>query len=307
MALAIKYMYYSSEQKYGFIASLIIHLLVFIVFFTFSTYRKNDEIKTYYIEFAQFNEQIPVQTSKSVKPLRQTFSDEPLKNEEIQEPRQIEEILPKEPEPVKHEVKPEPIPEPIKEVEKPRIVEREEAKLVEEKSAIKDIKNKEPESVIRNPSFDSRNTVRVASNPVPKPQSNPVSINQPLIQTQPVRTDNAPPIKTSTSSTTYSSGKPSLIETEFGRSGAPVFLHRQMPVYPMIARKLGKEGKVVLRLHINEKGKLLNVEVVEPAGYGFTESAIEAVKMSTFAPAYDNGINIESKALLTIRFVIKKT
>ncbi|MDP2755431.1 MAG: energy transducer TonB [Nitrospirota bacterium] len=96
------------------------------------------------------------------------------------------------------------------------------------------------------------------------------------------------------------------IETEFGSKGAPAFLKRQLPVYPVLARKLGKEGKVVLRLFINEKGRLLNVEVVEPAGYGFTESAMEAVKMSTFFPAHENGIGIASKALLSIRFVLKR-
>jgi protein TonB len=74
----------------------------------------------------------------------------------------------------------------------------------------------------------------------------------------------------------------------------------------MMARRLGKEGKVVLRLFINEKGRLLNVEVVERAGYGFTEAAVEAVKMSTFSPAHEKGVSTASKALLTIRFVLKK-
>lgn len=304
MTQAIKYMRYTREQKYGFITSLLIHSLVFSVFFTFSVYRENNENKTYYIEFAQFNEQIPIRTSKSIKSSIQTFPDDPVKNEEILETRQIEEIPPNEPE----HIIPERISEPVKEVEKPKIVEPEETKLIEEKPVIKETKVKVHEAVIRNHSFDNQDTVKVASNPIPvsKPQANLVPINQSIIQTQSVKKDNAPLITASTFSA-YSSGKPSLIETEFGRSGAPVFLHRQMPVYPMMARKLGKEGKVVLRLHINERGKLLNIEVVEPAGYGFTESAIEAVKMSTFAPAYDNGVGIESKALLTIRFVIKKS
>jgi len=102
------------------------------------------------------------------------------------------------------------------------------------------------------------------------------------------------------------SGTSGVIETEFGSTGAPAFLKRQMPIYPMMAKKLGKEGRVVLRLFINEKGKLMNVEVVEQAGYGFTESAVEAVKMSTFSPARENGVSTASKALLTIRFVLKK-
>ncbi|MGQ9571450.1 MAG: hypothetical protein ACUVUQ_11560 [Thermodesulfovibrionales bacterium] len=50
-----------------------------------------------------------------------------------------------------------------------------------------------------------------------------------------------------------SSGRSGSIDTEFGSTGAPTFLKRQMPVYPALARKLGKEGKVVLRLFIDEK------------------------------------------------------
>ena len=96
------------------------------------------------------------------------------------------------------------------------------------------------------------------------------------------------------------------VETRFGASVAPAFLHREMPVYPMVARKLGKEGKVVLELAINEKGNLLNIEVIDTAGYGFTEAAVEAVKKSTFLPAKKDGKPIASRALLPIRFRLER-
>lgn len=97
-----------------------------------------------------------------------------------------------------------------------------------------------------------------------------------------------------------------LKDMKFGQEGAPSFLKREMPIYPMLARRLGKEGKVVLRLTIDEKGNLLNVEVIEEAGYGFTEAAIEAVKKSTFTPAMKNGKPIASRALLPIRFTLRR-
>jgi protein TonB len=100
------------------------------------------------------------------------------------------------------------------------------------------------------------------------------------------------------------SGAP--IETRFGVSVAPAFLHREMPVYPMMARKLGKEGKVVLKLTIDENGNLLDVEVMEKAGYGFTEAAIEAVKKSTFLPAKKDGKGVASRALLPIKFRLER-
>ncbi|MDM7202793.1 MAG: TonB family protein, partial [Thermodesulfobacteriaceae bacterium] len=97
-----------------------------------------------------------------------------------------------------------------------------------------------------------------------------------------------------------------LLDIEFGTSNGPKFLQREMPVYPPLARRLGKEGMVVLRLTIDEKGKLLNIEIVEGAGYGFTEAAIDAVKRSTFIPAKLDGKPVMSKALLQIRFHLRR-
>jgi protein TonB len=161
----------------------------------------------------------------------------------------------------------------------------------EETPLIKETPVKEHEAVIRTDAIESHEAVNVAGTSESEPQ---VTRHQGGGGT--------------VSNVSYSapSGTTSVIGTEFGVSGAPAFLDRQMPIYPVMARKLGKEGRVVLRLHINEKGRLLNIEVVEPAGYGFTESALEAVKMSTFSPAHENGASIASKALLTIRFVLKR-
>lgn len=97
----------------------------------------------------------------------------------------------------------------------------------------------------------------------------------------------------------------SMIETEFGSIDGPKFIYKETPTYPHIARKLGKEGKVVLRLTLDEKGNLINIEVLQSAPYGFTEAAIEAIKKSKFAPAVHNGKPIPCKAILPVRFVLK--
>lgn len=99
---------------------------------------------------------------------------------------------------------------------------------------------------------------------------------------------------------------PEMIDTEFGAAAAPLFLHRAMPVYPLFARKLGKEGTVLLRLAIDERGNLLQVEVVEKAGFGFVEAAVDAVKKSTFLPAKKDGKPVASRALLPVRFVLRR-
>jgi len=98
-----------------------------------------------------------------------------------------------------------------------------------------------------------------------------------------------------------------LRDVEFGSSEGPRFYHKEMPVYPFMARRLGKEGRVVLRLTIDDEGKLLKLEIIEGAGFGFTESAVEAIKKSTFIPAKKEGKPIPSRALLPIKFTLRKT
>ena len=69
---------------------------------------------------------------------------------------------------------------------------------------------------------------------------------------------------------------------------------------------MGREGKVVLRLAIDETGKLQQVEVVESSGFEFTRAAVEAVKKSTYRPALQNGGPVPSRAILPVQFVLKE-
>ncbi|MEC4684494.1 MAG: TonB family protein [Nitrospirota bacterium] len=96
------------------------------------------------------------------------------------------------------------------------------------------------------------------------------------------------------------SGKPYL--TEIGSADSPAFVRRVLPEYPWIARKMGREGRVLLRLTIDETGRLLNVVVVEKAGFGFEREAVRAVRLSTYRPAVRNGMPVKSEALLYVKF-----
>jgi TonB family protein len=47
---------------------------------------------------------------------------------------------------------------------------------------------------------------------------------------------------------------------------------------------------------------VMNVRVVQPAGYGFDEAAAEAIKKSKFKPAYINDQPVPVRIRLPIRF-----
>ncbi len=91
----------------------------------------------------------------------------------------------------------------------------------------------------------------------------------------------------------------------FGSASGPKYRHKEIPIYPSMARRLGKEGKVVLRLTIDENGHLVNIEVIEDSGYGFADAAIAAVKKSTFLPPMMNGKPIRARALLPVKFALR--
>jgi|GEM_PF-872558 len=96
-------------------------------------------------------------------------------------------------------------------------------------------------------------------------------------------------------------------EIAFGSPNGPSFLHKVLPAYPALAKRLEKEGTVLLRVTIDERGRPVEVEVLNKAGFGFDEEAVKAVKDSTFTPAKMGGKPLACKALLPIRFILRNS
>lgn len=97
----------------------------------------------------------------------------------------------------------------------------------------------------------------------------------------------------------------SLREVAFGEASGPSFIKRIPPEYPQQAKRLGRQGTVVLRLHISELGELLSVEIVEACSTLFAEVTLQAIRASSFRPASINGKAVACMAILPIRFELK--
>ena len=95
------------------------------------------------------------------------------------------------------------------------------------------------------------------------------------------------------------------VESIFGASDGPRFLRRVLPHYPQLAREMGKEGTVLLRLTLDERGRLMEAVVVRGAGSGFDEQALRAVKESTFNPAKRDGRPVMCRANLPVKFILE--
>src|SRR5262244_238719 len=69
--------------------------------------------------------------------------------------------------------------------------------------------------------------------------------------------------------------------------------------YPPEAEAAKLEGKVLLEVDISATGDVTRAEVIEPAGHGFDEAAVTAVRQFHFTPAEVDG----KPAAVRIRYV----
>jgi TonB family protein len=69
-------------------------------------------------------------------------------------------------------------------------------------------------------------------------------------------------------------------------SQLPRFKTQVKAVYPEGAKRAGIEGVVILQVDIDATGAVMDVQVVQGLGSGCDEAAAEAMKQSTFTPAY---------------------
>lgn len=78
------------------------------------------------------------------------------------------------------------------------------------------------------------------------------------------------------------------------------------PTYPAISRRMGEEGKLILRVELDESGRIENARVVDSSGYDrLDNAALEAVKSWQCRPAMRNGEPVRAVALQPFNFVLQ--
>jgi protein TonB len=84
------------------------------------------------------------------------------------------------------------------------------------------------------------------------------------------------------------------------------YLNNPRPAYPPIARKMGLEGLVLLRVDVNAKGAPEKIVVAQTSGASLLdEAAIKAVQGWTFVPARRGDTPIAHPVEVPIRFQLK--
>ncbi len=82
----------------------------------------------------------------------------------------------------------------------------------------------------------------------------------------------------------------------------PLPLHRVAPQYPPILKYFGLEGWVRVLFVVDEDGRPESAKVGSASHPGFGPRAVEAVEQWRFAPAYKDGVPVETRMMLPIRF-----
>ena len=85
------------------------------------------------------------------------------------------------------------------------------------------------------------------------------------------------------------------------------YLKNPAPPYPPQSRRIGEEGKVILRVFVNADGSAQQVEIRTSSGSDrLDESAQRTVRRWKFIPARRGGIAVESWVLVPIVFKLEQ-
>lgn len=86
----------------------------------------------------------------------------------------------------------------------------------------------------------------------------------------------------------------------------PLTYHNQPPRYPRKARQRGWEGRVTLRVDVQENGRVGRLSIIQSSGYGILDdAAVKAVRRWQFEPAFRFGRTVRSEIEIPVVFRLR--
>jgi protein TonB len=134
----------------------------------------------------------------------------------------------------------------------------------------------------------------VVPQPKPKPREpDPAPSEQPVVkeEVQPAKQEATPP-------------SPVVLDAEPDYRAD--YLNNPRPPYPMVARRMGYHGKVVLDVEVLAEGKAGDVKLYQSSGYDILDNAaLQTVKTWRFTPARRFGQAVTQRFLVPIKFSLE--
>jgi len=76
-------------------------------------------------------------------------------------------------------------------------------------------------------------------------------------------------------------------------------------IYPELAKTKKIEGKVTVKVYVDENGNIDASKILKGLGYGCDEAAEKAIRASKFSPAKQNEKNVKAQVILPVQFKLK--
>lgn len=109
--------------------------------------------------------------------------------------------------------------------------------------------------------------------------------------------------ETSASQPPQTRPEPEPVEPEPMQMTPPELVERSEPRYPPMARRVGREAEVLLRVLVDARGRVKDVQQIsKKAGLGIDQAAIEAAREATYRPGTENGTPKEMWTTLRFTF-----
>ncbi|MGB4498771.1 MAG: energy transducer TonB [Methylococcaceae bacterium] len=181
--------------------------------------------------------------------------------------------------------------EPAKPVEKPKKVEKAKPKTVTQvKPKVQPVKTKP----LMSSQYESKTLVVAQTKQVTQP---PVKMTESVTPPQ----QNTTPSSSSPSQSSETKSEPIVLPNLNAD-----YLKNPAPVYPALARQNGEQGKVLVRVFVNENGKAEKVTLKKSSGYEqLDDSALETVKNWQFVPAHRGAEAVSAWVVVPISFSLE--
>jgi protein TonB len=147
--------------------------------------------------------------------------------------------------------------------------------------------------------------------PIPKKAASEQAITAPPVAAQPVAPAQpakaAAPSATTAPSALSALSAPAISSLPKTISSGVEYLRAPEPEYPRIAKRMGEEGRVLLRVLVNEKGRAERAEVQRTSGSTrLDEAAQQALMRALFKPHTEDGKPVAVFAIVPITFNLDK-
>ena len=131
-----------------------------------------------------------------------------------------------------------------------------------------------------------------------------VKLRPPPLEKPKLNTAVAPKIQINQPAQSSISVAPANPQPAADRRAAAVGSTHTRPPYPPAARRLGQEGRVVLRLTISPQGAVVRADVVQSSGYPELDQTAQAWVIAhwRYQPAVTHGVPVTSQTMAAVRF-----